>query len=80
MNKHGDLYVSEFNKNEIRQWKVESTSGIIVAGGNREGDHLNQLHAAVLFSPMKIIQFMFGYSESSYCKMDGRCEKGYSCC
>ena len=40
----GFLYVSDWKKNEVRRWKIGETRGIIVAGGNGEGDQLNQLH------------------------------------
>ncbi|CAF1150247.1 unnamed protein product [Adineta steineri] len=45
MDKHGFLYVSNYKKNEVRRWKVGeyNNEGIIVAGGNGEGNQLNQL-------------------------------------
>jgi sugar lactone lactonase YvrE len=42
---HGDLYVSDTNKHEIRQWRKGDREGTIVAGGNGRGDHLNQLNS-----------------------------------
>ncbi|CAF1274721.1 unnamed protein product [Adineta steineri] len=44
--KHGFLYVSDTEKNAVRRWKMGeySNEGIIVAGGNEEGDQLNQLN------------------------------------
>ncbi|CAF0777079.1 unnamed protein product [Adineta steineri] len=44
MDNNGDLYVSDYMKNEVRRWKQGETEGTIVAGGNGEGNHLNQLH------------------------------------
>ncbi|CAF1167116.1 unnamed protein product [Adineta steineri] len=45
MDKHGSLYVSDYQKNEVRRWKMgEYNKGIVVAGGNGEGDELNQLN------------------------------------
>ncbi|CAF0841957.1 unnamed protein product [Adineta steineri] len=46
VDKHGYLYVSDHNKNEVRRWKMGeyNNEGIVVAGGNGEGDQLNQLH------------------------------------
>ncbi len=45
MDKDGSLYVSDYVKNEVRRWKNgEKGEGTIVAGGNGEGDQLNQLH------------------------------------
>ncbi|CAF1023294.1 unnamed protein product [Adineta steineri] len=44
MDKNGDLYVSDCVKNEVRRWKQEEREGTIVAGGNGQGDDLNQLH------------------------------------
>jgi sugar lactone lactonase YvrE len=45
MDKNGSLYVSDWNKNEVRRWKRgENGKGTIVAGGNGEGDRLNQLN------------------------------------
>ena len=30
-------------KNEVRRWKIGETKGTIVAGGNGQGNQLNQL-------------------------------------
>ncbi|CAF1065659.1 unnamed protein product [Adineta steineri] len=43
MDKNGDLYISDVNKNEVRRWKQGEREGTIVAGGNTYGNHLNQL-------------------------------------
>ncbi|CAF0742234.1 unnamed protein product [Adineta steineri] len=45
MDKHGFLYASDYKKNEVRRWKMGeyNNEGIIVAGGNRKGNQLNQL-------------------------------------
>ncbi|CAF0758689.1 unnamed protein product [Adineta steineri] len=42
--KKGFLYVSDWYKNEVRQWKMGeyNNEGIIVAGGNGPGNQLNQ--------------------------------------
>ncbi|CAF1384465.1 unnamed protein product [Adineta steineri] len=46
MDKHGFLYVSNWAKNEVRRWKMgEYDKGIIVAGGNGQGDQLYQLNS-----------------------------------
>ncbi|CAF3621208.1 unnamed protein product [Adineta steineri] len=44
MDKNGDLYVSDTEKNEVRRWKQKDREGRIVAGGNGQGNCLNQLH------------------------------------
>ncbi|CAF0877746.1 unnamed protein product [Adineta steineri] len=45
MDKYGFLYVSDYEKNEVRRWKMgEYNEGIVVAGGNGRGDQLNQLN------------------------------------
>lgn len=41
---NGYLYISVFNKNEVQRWKIGETHGIVVAGGNGEGNRLNQLN------------------------------------
>ncbi|CAF0986226.1 unnamed protein product [Adineta steineri] len=42
--KNGFLYVSDWEKHEVRRWKMgEYKRGIIVAGGNGKGDQLHQL-------------------------------------
>ncbi|CAF4128567.1 unnamed protein product [Adineta steineri] len=43
--KHGFLYVSDFQKDEVRRWKMGEydNEGIVVAGGKGYGDQLNQL-------------------------------------
>ena len=44
MHADGTLYVSDRVKNEVRQWKQGESHGTIVAGGNGEGNQLNQLN------------------------------------
>jgi sugar lactone lactonase YvrE len=44
MDKNGYLYVSDIDKHEVRRWKIGDQNGTIVAGGNGEGDRLNQLN------------------------------------
>jgi sugar lactone lactonase YvrE len=44
MDKNGSLYISDWKKNEVRRWRIGESSGTIVAGGNGEDDHLNQLN------------------------------------
>ena len=44
MDKDGSLYVSDCTKNEVRRWKKGETQGTVVAGGNGQGDQLNQLN------------------------------------
>jgi sugar lactone lactonase YvrE len=41
---NGDLYVSDWGKNEVRRWKIGETNGTIVAGGNGKGIGLNQFN------------------------------------
>ncbi|CAF4262509.1 unnamed protein product, partial [Adineta steineri] len=47
MDKHGFLYVSNCQKNAVRRWKIGeyNNKGILVAGGNGQGNQLNQLHS-----------------------------------
>jgi len=43
LDKYGFLYVSDWEKNEVRRWKIgEKGEGTIVAGGNGNGSQLNQ--------------------------------------
>ncbi|CAF1294827.1 unnamed protein product [Adineta steineri] len=46
MDKNGFLYVSDWNKNEVRRWKMGeyNNNGIVVAGGNGKGNQLNQFN------------------------------------
>ena len=44
MDKNGDLYISDYVKNEVRRWKTGDTHGTIIAGGNGNGNNLNQLN------------------------------------
>ena len=39
----GYLYVSDQEKHEIRRWKIGENNGTIVAGGNGQGNRLDQL-------------------------------------
>ncbi len=43
MDKNGSLYVSDSKRNEVRRWRRGEKDGTIVAGGNGQGNHLNQL-------------------------------------
>ncbi|CAF0876452.1 unnamed protein product [Adineta steineri] len=45
INKNAFLYVSNHKKNEVRRWKMSeyNNEGIVVAGGNGQGNQLNQL-------------------------------------
>jgi len=45
INNKGDLFVSDFRRNEVKRWKKDEKQGTIVAGGNGEGDKLNQLNS-----------------------------------
>ncbi|CAF1269226.1 unnamed protein product [Adineta steineri] len=50
--KKGFLYVSDSEKNEVRRWKMDeyNNEGIVVAGGNGEGNKLSQLnHPTFIF-------------------------------
>lgn len=44
IDKDGSLYVSDYKKHEVRRWEKGHRQGILVAGGNGEGDRLNQLN------------------------------------
>ncbi|CAF4020621.1 unnamed protein product [Adineta steineri] len=46
MDQHGFLYVSDRYKNEVRRWKMGeyNNEGFVVAGGNGQGNQLNQLN------------------------------------
>ncbi len=44
MDNAGYLYVSDYNKHEVRRWKIGDTSGTLVAGGNGAGNRLDQLN------------------------------------
>ncbi|CAF1098033.1 unnamed protein product [Adineta steineri] len=50
MDKHGFLYVSDGEKNEVRRWKMGEydNEGVVVAGGNGIGNQLNQLNNPTL--------------------------------
>ncbi|CAF1468652.1 unnamed protein product, partial [Didymodactylos carnosus] len=46
IDRKNNLYVSDYEKRQIRRWKIGEnprTDGILVAGGNGQGDRLNQL-------------------------------------
>ena len=38
------LYVSDIGKHEVRRYAIGDKNGIVVAGGNRQGNQLNQLN------------------------------------
>ncbi|CAF3359237.1 unnamed protein product, partial [Rotaria sp. Silwood2] len=41
---NGSIYISDFNKGEVRRYEIGETYGTVVAGGNGEGNQLNQLN------------------------------------
>ncbi|CAF1976664.1 unnamed protein product, partial [Rotaria magnacalcarata] len=44
------LYVADFGKHDVRRYQLGENIGTLVAGGNGQGDELNQLnHPAYLF-------------------------------
>ena len=44
MDDEGFLYVSDYEKGEVRRYGEGDVMGIVVAGGNGDGDRLNQLN------------------------------------
>ncbi|CAF3663973.1 unnamed protein product [Adineta steineri] len=44
---NGDLYISDWIKHQAIRWQEGDTKGTIVAGGNGQGNHLNQLNFPV---------------------------------
>jgi len=44
MDNDGYLYVSDCSKHEVRRWKIGDTTGTVVAGGNGQGNRLDQLN------------------------------------
>ncbi len=44
MDNDGYLYVSDVEKHEVRRWKMGEKNGTIVAGGNGQGNRLDQLN------------------------------------
>ena len=42
MDNHDHLYISDCKKHQIIRWIIEEKKGFVVAGGNGEGDRLNQ--------------------------------------
>ncbi|CAF1562458.1 unnamed protein product, partial [Adineta steineri] len=46
MDKHGFLYISNYKRNEVRRWKMGeyNNEGVVVAGGNGQGNQLNQFN------------------------------------
>ncbi|CAF3935511.1 unnamed protein product [Adineta steineri] len=44
IDKNGFIYVCDCENDEVRRWKQGDKKGELVAGGNGQGDHLNQLH------------------------------------
>ncbi|CAF3717556.1 unnamed protein product [Adineta steineri] len=44
IDKNGFIYVSDCENHEVRRWKEGDKQGELVAGGNGQGNHLNQLN------------------------------------
>jgi sugar lactone lactonase YvrE len=40
----GYLYVSDYGKHEVRRWKIGEMNGVLIAGGNGQGNRLDQLN------------------------------------
>ncbi|CAF1367071.1 unnamed protein product [Adineta steineri] len=45
MDNQGYLYVSDYNRHEVRRWRIGDTEGTVVAGGNKQGNRLDQLNS-----------------------------------
>ncbi|CAF3873581.1 unnamed protein product, partial [Rotaria sp. Silwood1] len=45
MDENGSLYVTDFEKDEVRRYRRGESQGTVVAGGNRYGNRLDQLFA-----------------------------------
>ncbi|CAF3713037.1 unnamed protein product [Rotaria sp. Silwood1] len=43
MDDNGSLYVVDYEKHEVRRYKIGDTKGTVVAGGNGQGNRLDQL-------------------------------------
>ena len=43
MDKDGSIYISSYEEHAVKRWKVGDKHPVIIAGGNGEGDHFNQL-------------------------------------
>ena len=43
MDNDGYLYVSDYDTHEVKRWKLGDTTGTVVAGGNGQGNRLDQL-------------------------------------
>jgi hypothetical protein len=50
MDNDGYLYVSDREKHEVRRWKMGEMEGTIIAGGNGQGNRLDQCFIHVFFS------------------------------
>ncbi|CAF1297750.1 unnamed protein product [Adineta steineri] len=44
IDKNGFIYACDFENHEVRRWKEGEEKGELVAGGNGQGNHLNQLN------------------------------------
>ncbi|CAF1400453.1 unnamed protein product [Rotaria sp. Silwood1] len=44
MDDDGFLYIADFDKHEVRRYQMEDHQGVVVAGGNGPGNHLDQLN------------------------------------
>jgi sugar lactone lactonase YvrE len=44
MDDDGFLYVCDWEKHEVKRWKIGETEGILVAGGKGKGERLDQLN------------------------------------
>ena len=82
MDNNGNLYVSDpVKKNEVRRWKQGERKGRIVAGGNGEGNHLNQLNCPTyIFVDEDHSIYVSDCLQSSCDEMDERCKRRYCCC
>ncbi|CAF1443739.1 unnamed protein product [Rotaria sordida] len=43
MDENGSLYVVDYGKHEVRRYRIGDTEGMVVAGGNGQGNRLDQL-------------------------------------
>ena len=71
------LYVSDIIKNEVRRYTIGDKNGIVVAGGNGQGNQLNQLNfPTYLFVDEEQAVYVSDYNNHRVMKWNGGTKEG----
>ena len=81
MDENGSLYIIDYEKHEVRRYRRGESQGTVVAGGNGDGNRLDQLsYPRTRIRRSRSFQCTYLKSGNHrVMKWDGRCKRRYCC-